>query len=115
MLPKNQRLTSEQDFKRVYQKGSFFSVGPFAINYLQNRMPFSRVGIVVTKKFSKKATERNLTKRRFREVAHEIYAKIPVGFDVIIVIRDGAKKLEFKEIQSQLSASVPRIGQRKRG
>jgi ribonuclease P protein component len=113
MLPKNQRLTSERDFKRVYQKGSFFSVDLFNINYLSNRLPYARLGIVITKKITSKSTERNLLKRRFREVARKIYAEIPSGFDVIIIIKGKAKEAKFEEIEKALLAAVPRVGNEK--
>jgi len=113
MLPKNQRLTSEKDFKRVYQKGSFFSANLFNVNYLPNRLPLSRLGVVVTKKVASKSVERNLLKRRCREVARKIYTEIPSGFDVIIVIKEKAKGIKFEEIEKDLLTAISRVGNEK--
>lgn len=113
MLPKKLRITNERDFKRVYQKGSFFSVNLFSLNYLPNKMPHTRLGVVITKKVAAKSVERNLLKRRFREAARKIYTEIPSGFDVIIVIKEKAKGVKFEEIEKELLAAVPRVGYEK--
>lgn len=109
MLPKEKRLRNTKDFKRVYQKGSFFSVEFFSVNFLPNRSKQSRLGIVVTKKVEKGAVARNKIKRRFREASRSLYDAIPAGYDVIITVKPKAKEAEYKQIEQELRRVVSRI------
>jgi ribonuclease P protein component len=101
MLPREKRLADTRDFKRVYQKGSFFSGRLSNINFLPNKMSVSRLGVVVSKKISGKATVRNKVKRRFREVSKSLYDLLPKGLDVILSIKPGAEKAEFADIAKE--------------
>lgn len=109
MLPREKRVRNERDFKRIYQKGSFFSVGSFTLNFLPNRMSFSRLGIVVSKKAESKATDRNQTKRRFREASRKLYDILPPGYDVIVTIKKTAKGRKFTELEKEVSEAFKKI------
>lgn len=110
MLPKHQRLTNGRDFKRVYQKGSFFSASLLSLNWIPNKTNTTRIGVVVGKKIAAKATTRNTLKRRFREAAHKLYPEIPAGLDVAIVIKEKAKDANFSDIEKEMSQLVKKIG-----
>lgn len=109
MLPKQQRITSEKDFKRVYQKGSFFSAPLFNVNFLSNRLSFARLGIVINKKTEPKAVKRNKLKRQFREVARKIYHELPAGYDFVINIKAKAEKTDYNQIKAGLEAFKEKI------
>lgn len=66
MLPKENRLNNERDFKRVYQKGQKFSGSFFYGKSLANRAGNPRFGIVISAKISKSAVVRNKIKRQIR-------------------------------------------------
>jgi ribonuclease P protein component len=102
MLPREKRLTNERDYKRVYQKGSFFSVGFFNLKTVKNNLPYSRIGVVVTKKAAPKATDRNKIKRQIREAARKFYDILPAGFDVVITVAKGGGKPEYAQIEEAL-------------
>lgn len=110
MLPREKRVRNERDFKRIYQKGSFFSVGSFSVNYLPNRMSLSRLGIVVSKKTEPKATDRNRAKRRFREAARRLYDVLPAGYDVIVTVKKSGRGKNFTEIEKEISEAFKKIG-----
>lgn len=110
MLPREKRLSKEKDFKRVYQKGSFFSLGEFSINFLPNKTHVSRLGFVISKKVAAKATARNKIKRKFQAAAHSLYANLPSGYDVVVTVKHGAEKLEFSEIEKGVKKAFERIG-----
>lgn len=112
MLPKEKRVRNSREFKRIYQKGSFFSVDMATVHFLPNRMPFSRVGIVVNKKVEAMATKRNKLKRQFREVSKKFYNDIPPGYDVIVTIKKAASGVNFLEIEKTLKESLKKVGQR---
>jgi len=93
MLSREKRLVRGRDFDRVYQKGKRVHAKHFNLSFAPNNIALTRIGIVVGKKFSKKATERNRIKRVFREVAKENYGIFPRGFDFVIFVKktDGAE------------------------
>lgn len=110
MLPREKRITSTRDYKRVYQKGSFFSARLANINLLPNRSTLSRLGIVVTKKVAPKATDRNLVKRRFREVSRSLYDLLPAGYDIVVTIKPGASRVPFTEMERELKEVFAKVG-----
>jgi ribonuclease P protein component len=112
MLPREKRLTSERDFKRVYQKGSFFSVSFFNLNYSPNRTPLSRIGIVVSKKVAAKAVDRNKIKRQFREATRLSYDIINGGYDIIISVKKDSLTAPFQEIKKEIEKAFSRIGKK---
>lgn len=113
MLPKSQRLTNTRDFKRVYQKGSFFSASFFSFNWSKSKFPQTKVGVVITKKTAAKATDRNKIKRKFRALAQKYYNQIPPGFDLIIVIKPKAKEADFAELEKDFAWAIKKIGYEK--
>lgn len=88
MLSREKRLVKENDFQRVYQKGRRAHTESYNLNFLPNRGRTTRIGIVVGKKFSKKATERNRAKRVVREVMREAYDKMKPGYDIVIFVKN---------------------------
>ena len=87
MLTRDKRLIKNRDFDRVYQKGKKCFAESFNLIFLPNRVSITRVGIVVGKKFSRKAVERNRTKRIFREAIRPVYSHIQPGYDIVIFVK----------------------------
>ena len=69
-FPKEARLLSEGDFGRLKQNPSFVNSGLFLFFHLPRPSgdSLTRIGISVSKKISKRAVDRNLLKRRIREI-----------------------------------------------
>jgi ribonuclease P protein component len=111
MLPKEKRLRDTRDFKRVYQKGSFFGSSLFTMSALPNRRDISRIGVVISKKVEPKATKRNLLKRRFRETIGKLYESLPAGYDVVVNIKSKAREADFKDIAPDIKAIFGKVGQ----
>lgn len=110
MLSKDKRVRSAGDYKRIYSKGSFFSSRFFTVNYMTNRTQKTRIGFVVSKKATKKATERNKIKRQFRETARALYEEAPKGYDIVINIKKEALGIGHKELLAEIQNSFQRIG-----
>lgn len=100
MLAKKYRLTKDKDFEKVFKKGKGFKEDFLFLKSIKNGLDYSRIGIVVSSKLAKKATERNLIKRRLRELARKSILKIKPGFDIAIVASAGInKKTSFKRTE----------------
>ena len=102
MLKKQQRVTNGRDFQNIYRRGRHLSSAFFGLNYLKNNFGFSRLGVVVSKKTARKATDRNLLKRRVREILRLNYAKISLGFDIIITLKGSTSGVDFKKLEEEL-------------
>ena len=53
-------------------------------------MAASRFGFIVSQKVAKKANQRNLVKRRIREVVRKELGRIRPGYDVVIIAKPAA-------------------------
>ncbi len=89
MLAKVFRFHGYGSLKFVYSKGSTVRARFLSMKYIANsRREQSRIAVVVSKKITKKAPERNRMRRRLYEaVRHEWPAIIP-GYDLVITVFD---------------------------
>lgn len=89
MLPKENRLTRKADFERVYRRGRRLRINDLLVSFLPTKNEASRLGFIVSKKISKKATRRNYIKRVLRTAFRGLPAEVNLSYDVIIsVLRD---------------------------
>jgi len=102
MLPKENRLKKKKDFETIFKSGKLIKGKDILVKYLYNKEEDSKIGFIVSKKVSKKATERNKIKRRFREIIRANKEKIKKGLGIIIIALPSSKKLSFKEIDSEI-------------
>ncbi len=115
MLKKYLRLSKKKEFDLVFKKGKS-TYSPFLLlKYADNGLPLSRFGIIVSNKVSKKATKRNLIKRRLREIIRLNQPKIKKGFDFVIIvspkiINEKGKVLKSQEIEDGLLSLFKKMG-----
>ncbi len=114
MLKKSLRLTKKKEFDYAFKKGrSVYS--PFLLlKYVANNQPFSRFGIIVSNKVSKKATQRNLIKRRLREIIRSVQPEIKNGFDFVLIvspkiINEKGKVLTYQSISESFLPLLKKI------
>lgn len=102
MLFLKNRLKKEKDFKEVFSKGRTVYSNPINIRFFWRDVNERRVGIIVSKKVSKKAVTRNRVKRVLREQMREKIERVQRGIDIIIIAKRDILKLNFKEINISL-------------
>lgn len=111
MLSREKRLVKGRDFDRAYQKGKRVSSASFNISFVQNRSQITKIGVVVGKKFSKKATERNRAKRIFREAVRAIYNDICPGFDIVLFVKKtNTQEPKIEVIKTELKKTLEKAG-----
>lgn len=89
MLPKKYRVPVD-----LFPKGArvFASSNLFSIKKAKNNLPYSRVGVIISKSSAKNATLRNKTKRTVFGAAGAIgVKKILPGNDYLVIIKPSAK------------------------
>ncbi len=70
-FPKQLRIKSTLDFKRVFSLGSRSNLGSIRLISLENSLGFARLGLVAGKKYLPKAVMR----ARFKRVIRELFRK----------------------------------------
>ncbi|MBU0707886.1 ribonuclease P protein component [Patescibacteria group bacterium] len=108
MLPSKNRLVSEREFRRVYRKGATFFSDYLLIKIAPNNSDYTRIGIVVSKKISKKAVVRNAIKRSIRELIRPMLAKIKRGYDCILIPKKSYKLAKVSEKKRSIDILLKR-------
>jgi ribonuclease P protein component len=104
MLPVANRLKKDEDFRQVASGGRYVYSPYFTLKYLPNKLEFSRFGFVISTKIDKRATVRNRLKRQIREVIRLKLAKIPAGYDIMLVPKKQALTLDYQQLDDALGS-----------
>jgi len=99
MLPRHNRLRKTNDFKNVFEQGSFVNDKCISLKVAKNDLAVSRFGFIVSNKVSKKAVLRNKVKRRLRAAVSEYLAQVKPGYDVVVLTRPDVVNSDFGEIR----------------
>jgi len=102
-LPKGHRLKHWQDFKTVYARGKRCH-GEFLVlvaHHAPNEK-FTRFGISISRKVSKKAVIRNKIKRHLRRACRELLPQSHQDWQLIIIVRSGAVSCEYEHFLREL-------------
>jgi ribonuclease P protein component len=94
MLKKLYRLNKTKDIQNLMKTGRAFYSPILMVKAKANDLAHSRFAIIVSNKVSKKATQRNLIKRRLREIVRLQLDKLETGADVAILA--SAKMIDSK-------------------
>jgi ribonuclease P protein component len=110
MLKKELRIRKQKDFENVFDEG-FYSADTFlTLKAVENKMPYSRFGFVVSKKVSKRAVERNRAKRLMSEAIRLTDEKIKSGFDIVFISKSGIVNKSMEEIKKSVEKLLKRSG-----
>ena len=116
MLPAEQRLRKNEDFRLIYKRGRE-NVHPLAVLYVMRRTgnmaslaPGRRIGYVVSKKQGN-AVVRNRIKRRLREATRLLLPSLRPGtYDLVFVGRGRMKTATWPEVQEAVRVLLKRGG-----
>lgn len=99
MLPKENRLTDDYDFRKVRRRGTKVTTPFFALYCLRMSLSGpSRFGFVISTKADKRATARNRVKRLFREGVRSLFPRVKDGYDIAFWVRRRALSLKADEL-----------------
>lgn len=84
---KRDRLTKQQEFAHLFQKGGSVVTPNFTLRYLKTGYPVSRIGVVVSRKVSKKATDRNRLRRQVIGWWQANQSRLNPGYDVACIVK----------------------------
>lgn len=109
MLKKIYRLTKDKDFNRVFKEGNSSFNKMLGIKAVENGKGYSRFGILVGVKVSKKAILRNKIKRQIREIIKLDLKNIKSGFDYVIISLPAINGRSREEIEESLRDNIKRL------
>jgi ribonuclease P protein component len=85
-FPKASRVVDKKDYARVFDEAGRIGSNHLLLLYCHNSLPYSRLGLAISKKHVAKAVERNRIKRQLREFFRHRKAHYP-GLDLVFLSR----------------------------
>ena len=106
MLPKTNRITRADDYKRVVRRGSRFA-GQSILTYLHRREEgqATRFGFIVAKNVGPAVT-RNRVRRRLKAASYELLPSISTGWDVVVRALPASASASWDSLRGELTRSV---------
>ena len=102
MIAKDIRISRKKDFDLILRSKLKFYSNNLVLRFSKNELSKSRFCVVVSKKISKKAVDRNKIRRRIYEIVRLNYNKIKPNFDFMIFVSRGILKMKYQEIEQEI-------------
>ncbi len=105
------RLKKRADFLLMNTKGKRWVTPAFAVQVLEkeSETPYL-VGFTATKKFSKRAVDRNRAKRRLRALVEENLSQLAKeGYAYVFIARDECLNVSFEQMKQDLRWALKRL------
>lgn len=110
MISAKNRLKKDKDFDLVFKGGKSYYSSIFSLKVKENSLTFNRFGVLIGLKVSKKATERNLIKRRIKNTLSSYKGSISPGHDIVFVVFPLILGKSFQEIKLTIENSLKKSG-----
>ncbi len=108
MIPRRFRLQTHQAFPQIYSWGKRRSGSLMGLTYLPRSSAGaqdspSQIAVVVSKKVSRKAVQRNRVKRRIRAALYPWLSQIRPGYWIVFSARPPILKAAWEEIRQEVT------------
>ena len=107
---KFEHLLTPPEFQLVYDRRRSASDDRLIVYARENELPFSRVGLSVSKKYGN-AVRRNRLKRLYRETFRLTKEQLPKNLDLILIPR-GPTEPKLEELMKSLPKLVKQVGKK---
>ena len=102
MLPKENRLKKEKEFRRVGAgRSRFRGIGLLVAYGIRGEGP-AKIGIVVSKKTARQAVARNRIRRVLREIARQELPRLKPGVDIVVIALPEFNAEDFTKAQKEV-------------
>lgn len=107
-----QSKINREIFDNLLKKGKNTHSPLLSLRYMPilDNQPLSSFSFVISGKIAKKATERNLFKRRGRHIIRKLKNKINNGFVGAFFAKSGSTKVSFSEIEKEIESLLAKSG-----
>ena len=110
MLQSQNRLRRSDEILAVIKGGRVSKQDSFLVRFRKNNLQLARFGFVVSAREVKRATRRNLLKRRAREIVRKKMQNIKKGHDILFVFNKKAAALKSSELEAVMIYSLSAAG-----
>lgn len=97
----SESLKKNKDFQTVYRQGKSYANKYLVLYIMENQTEKNRIGISVSKKVGNSVVRHHLTRliRESYRLQEECFQR---GYDLVVIARQGAKDVTYKEMESAL-------------
>lgn len=97
----SESLKKNKDFQTVYRQGKSYANKYLVLYIMENQTEKNRVGISVSKKVGNSVVRHHLTRliRESYRLQEECFQR---GYDLVVIARQSAKDVTYKEMESAL-------------
>lgn len=106
-FPKPARVVASGDYKKAQSKGRRKRGDFFTVWVVHNGLDLPRLGMAVSRKVGK-SHDRQLLRRRIRELFRRQMMPLQPGSDHIVIARPGAAELSFASLTEELNRTMAR-------
>jgi len=107
-FPKSARLSRAGEFARLRREGTSFHGKLIVLSVLKAEPEHaSRVGIITSRRVGG-AVQRNLVRRRLREIIRALRPQMDRGWHIVMVARHAAAAAEFARLSAEIHALARR-------
>ena len=104
------RLTDSSSYDAVFRGNRFrVSSNAFLLLAMENDLPQSRLGLVISKKSIKLATQRNRAKRAIREHFRRHFKTAKPTIDLIVLSRQGVNAVDKSVLNQQIDELMRKL------
>ena len=97
MLPRQNRITKQKDFEKIFKKGAGLKEGCLIFKFIITPNAVSRFSFITSQKVSKSAVIRNKIRRRLRDLVKKEMPEIKKTVEGVFIAQSGLEKLGFEE------------------
>ncbi len=111
------RLARSSEIKRVFKEGKRHNCGVFLLIAARRRQTDPQSGyrtracVVVSKKVSNRAVDRNLLKRRFRALCRENHLLLPSNLDLVLIARKSMLNASFQDLELRFKKACAKLNE----
>ena len=97
----SESLKKNKDFQTVYRQGKSYANKYLVLYIMENQTENNRIGISVSKKVGNSVVRHHLTRliRESYRLQEECFQR---GYDLVVIARQSAKDVTYKEMESAL-------------
>jgi len=106
MLPAKHRVVTDRDWQNIHRRGMAVHSPDAVLKVIRNNRSITRFGFSIGTKVDKKATVRNLLKRRLRAIAKKFLPDCYQGVDVVVIAKPPLKTRTFPELESIITSML---------
>ena len=104
-LRPHERFRKRKDFPHIYRRGSRYRGKGFILIYLSNKLQFSRMAVVASKKVGN-AVVRNRIKRRFRALFRTNKNLLQGSYDLVVITEKHIGEIAWSEVSKAFIKAI---------